>query len=51
MKKEIMKRLEKLGYSDPVYGYILVAAGVVFLYISFYYFAHILTPLFFRMAF
>ena len=40
MKKEIMKRLEKLGYSDPVYGYILVAAGVVFLYISFYYFAH-----------
>lgn len=40
MRKEITQRMEKLGLTDPAYGYVLIAAGVVFLYVSFYYFAH-----------
>ena len=40
MRKEITQRMEKLGWTDPVYAYILIAAGMVFLYVSFFYFAH-----------
>ena len=40
MRKEITQRMEKLGLVNPAYAYVLIAAGVTFLYVSFYYFAH-----------
>ena len=40
MKKEIVQKMKKLGLWDPAYGCILIAAGVLFLYVSLYYFAY-----------